>query len=208
MGILQYNTKRMTQIILFDLIDIDAVISYLSICNIIKTIDQIGNRCFACSGGTDKSNFLPRCRKHINVMQNGFFRKIHIIKNDITFQLHIGCAAVLLVKMFPCPHTGSFTTFHNLSIFFSGINKCNITVIFFRFFIQKSKYTLCSRHSHNNKVQLLTHLHNRHIQTLIKGQKTCQTTKGKATKSTDCKNTSHNSNDDVTHISNLRICRS
>ena len=40
MGILQYDTQRLPQIRFFDLVDIDAVITDLTILNIIETVDQ------------------------------------------------------------------------------------------------------------------------------------------------------------------------
>ena len=36
----------------------NAVITYFPVCQVIKTIDQICNRCFPCTGGSDKSYFL------------------------------------------------------------------------------------------------------------------------------------------------------
>ena len=110
--------------------------------------------------------------------------------------------------MFPSPHTGTLACLNDLSVFFLGIDQSNITFVIFRLFIQKSKDTFCTRHSHNDKVQLLADLHDRHIQTLIKGKETCQTTQGKAAKSTDSKDTADNGNDHITDITNLCIGRS
>ena len=43
MGILKYNAKTVAQVCLLYLIDIDSVISDLSVLDIIETVDKIGN---------------------------------------------------------------------------------------------------------------------------------------------------------------------
>ena len=49
MCILQYNSERMTQICFFNLIDINVIVSNLSVSYIIEPVDQVGNRCFSGS---------------------------------------------------------------------------------------------------------------------------------------------------------------
>ena len=58
-GVLEHNTQRPAQIGPFDLIDVDTVIADFAVSNIIKSVNQIGNRCFSCACRTDKSNLLP-----------------------------------------------------------------------------------------------------------------------------------------------------
>ena len=50
----------MTKIILFDLSDIYTVIADLSALNVIETIDQIGDCCLSCTGGTHKCHIFSR----------------------------------------------------------------------------------------------------------------------------------------------------
>ena len=56
MCILQYDSKRSSQIVLLDLININSVITDLTILNIIETVDQIGNRRLTGAGRTDECN--------------------------------------------------------------------------------------------------------------------------------------------------------
>ena len=63
MCILQNNAKRSSQIVFFNLSNIDLIVTDLTFLNIIKTVDQIGNGCFSGSGGTDKRDLLTRLRK-------------------------------------------------------------------------------------------------------------------------------------------------
>ena len=57
MGILQYDTQRLTQIRFFDLVDIDAVVTDLTILNIIKTVDQVRDRGLSGTGGAYEAIF-------------------------------------------------------------------------------------------------------------------------------------------------------
>ena len=68
MGILQNDPERSAQICFFDLVDIDPVITDLSVLDIIKTVDQIGDRCLTGSGRADKRDLLSRFRVKLNVM--------------------------------------------------------------------------------------------------------------------------------------------
>ena len=55
--ILQNNAQCMTQITFSDLVDIDAVIADLAICNIVKTVQQIGYGGFTSTRCTTKATF-------------------------------------------------------------------------------------------------------------------------------------------------------
>ena len=50
----------MPQVGFLDLVDVDSVVTDLSIRNIVKPVDQVGNRRLPCSGSSDKGNLLPR----------------------------------------------------------------------------------------------------------------------------------------------------
>ena len=56
--VLQYDTQRTPQVCLFDFVDVDAVVANLAVCQIIEPVDQVRDRRFSGSCGTDKSNFL------------------------------------------------------------------------------------------------------------------------------------------------------
>ena len=88
MCILQYDPKRVTQVIFFDFADIDAIVADFSILNVIKTVDQVGNRCLSGSGTSDKGDLLTRSSKKIYIVENDFVRiiaKVDIVEYDITF---------------------------------------------------------------------------------------------------------------------------
>ena len=51
MGILQYDPKGMTQVVFFDLINVNAVVADLAILNIVEAVDQVGDGGLAGTGG-------------------------------------------------------------------------------------------------------------------------------------------------------------
>ena len=71
-GILQHNSQRMPQICLFDLVDVDIVIADFSILNVIKTVDQVGNRRLTRASGAHKGQLLPRLCIERNVFEYHF----------------------------------------------------------------------------------------------------------------------------------------
>ena len=165
MSILQDNSQRTAEIILFNLCDVNSVVADLSFLNIIKTIDQVGDRSLSGSCGTYKSKLLSRLCIQADIFQDYFIfivAKGHILKNNISGQLCIGNRTVCRMRMFPCPHSCALLTFCNISVFvLSGIYKSHITFIFFRLLVDQLENTLCSCKRHNNGVKLLSHLHKR-----------------------------------------------
>ena len=109
MGVLQDDPQRPAQIRLFDLVDIDTVIPDLSVLYIIKTVDQIGNRSLAGSGGAHKGDLLSRIGVHLNVMQDDLvvrISKIHAVQHHISLQLFVGDRPLGLMRMLPRPDPG------------------------------------------------------------------------------------------------------
>ncbi len=132
----------MTQIIFADFIDIYAVIADFTVLNIVKTVDQVGDRCLAGAGASDERDFLSRCRIEIHVVQNRFFRhiaEIHIVKHDVPAKLHIVHAAVCPVGMFPRPHAGALRRLSDDAVFFPGAHQGDVALVGFFFLIEQRK---------------------------------------------------------------------
>ena len=86
MCILQNNAKRSSQVIFFDLSNVDLIVTDLTFLNIIEAVDQIGNGCLSGSGRTDKRDLLTRLRKQRYIMQHQLLRhipKIYMLQADI-----------------------------------------------------------------------------------------------------------------------------
>ena len=163
MGILKYDSQRTSQVIFPDLGDVDSVVTDLTFLNIIETVDQVGDGCLSCTGRTYESKFLTRFCKKTDVFQDHFIRVIsegNVFETNVTCQFSVSNGTVCGMRMFPCPHAGSLFAFGDISVcIFSRIDKFYITFIFFRFLINEFKDSFCTRKCHNNRVELLCHLH-------------------------------------------------
>lgn len=60
MRILQDNSQRTAEVILFNLCNVNSVVTDLAFLNIIKTIDQVGDRSLSGSCRAYKSKLLSR----------------------------------------------------------------------------------------------------------------------------------------------------
>ena len=147
----------MTQIRFLDLVDIDAVVTDLTILNIVETVDQVRDRCLSGSGRSDKGDLLTRSRIQIHIVQNNLIRhisKVHIVEDDISGQTLVIYRTVCLMYMLPCPDTGRLIGLCELSVFFLRIHESDITFVGLRFFIEKLEDTLTTCHRHNHTVEL------------------------------------------------------
>ncbi len=162
MRILQHDPQGTAQVILFDLVDINAVIADFSVLNIIKAVDQIGDRCFTRTGAADKGDLLSRRCEHLNIVEHDLvigITEIHIVKNNITGEFRIGDGAIRLVGMFPCPHTGPFPAFLYISgCVFLCADKSYVAFIHFRRLIHQFKDTVGAGKRHHNRIELLADL--------------------------------------------------
>ena len=154
MRILQYDPEGTAQVRLLDLVHIDAVISDLSVLNIIKTIDQIHDRGFTGARCTDKRNLLSGLRIQLDIMQDDLVvtvAEVNLIKYDISLQLHIGRRIRILVIMLPCPDAGPFLTFMQRPVrILFRIDKLHITVVHLGLLVHQLKETVCTRKRHDD----------------------------------------------------------
>ena len=121
-SILKNDTKASSQIIFLNIVDVNSIISYFTILNIIEPVDKISNCSFSCSGTSDKCNLLSRCSIHFNIVKYHFVRiiaKVNSVKCYITSKSCVLCTTAVLCRLLPSPH---------LSIFFS-LNKLIVLVV-------------------------------------------------------------------------------
>ena len=150
----------MTQIVLLNLVYIDAVLADLAGRNIVKPVDKICYGRFACARCADKSNLLSRLGIESYIVKNNLFgivAEVHILHTHIAHQLGIGDCAVL-VRMLPRTCTSSFLSFNELAVNLLCIDERNITVVNFRFFVHKLKNSVRTGKSHNDAVDVLRDL--------------------------------------------------
>ena len=66
--LLKYHAQGTAQICFFDSSDIQSVISDRTFLNIVKTVNQVGNRCFSGTGRTYKGKLLTRLCKKTDIL--------------------------------------------------------------------------------------------------------------------------------------------
>ena len=161
MRILKNYSKRPAQICFFDLVDIDIVVSDLTVLDIIESVDKICDGGLACTGGAYKSYLLSGlCMEH-NVVKDHLLicvSEINIIKGNITFHGLIGCCIVCLVVMLPCPVSCVMICLDDLSVFLLRVYQHYITVISLSRLIKELKYSVSSGQRHDDGVELHTYL--------------------------------------------------
>ena len=133
----------------------------------------------------------------------GIITKVYILQDHITLQLDIISGTLSFVEMLPCPAAGTFVGFGKNTIFLFCIDESNVAFIHFWLFIQKIKDTFCTCKSHNNTVELLADLVDRHVETLIEGQEAGKPAKCEAANAVDGKDTAHHGTDHIADISKL-----
>ena len=119
MRILQDDAQRTAQIVLLDQLDIDAVIGDRSFLDVVKTVDQIGDRRLSGTGRTDEGDLLSRLRIQLDVVQDGLVWHIaegHIMEEHLSTQRHI-LDRTVGTRMTPCPLVGVFLRLDDVSLF-------------------------------------------------------------------------------------------
>ncbi len=211
--VLQNNAEGAAQIPFFNFIDIDSVVTDFAVCDIVESVEQVGDGCLSCAGGADKGNFLPGFRIKRDVMQDWLMRficKIHVRHPYVPGQFGVGYGSVCPVGMFPGPHSGPFSAFHDFSVLFPRIDQCNISIVGFGRFIQQGKNPFRSCKAHDNGIDLMGHLIDvsgkllRHIQK----RNDNADTEGKAGKTEvgcmkEQEASAHKGNNDIQHVAHI-----
>ena len=208
MGILQHNAKASAQIGLFDLLNVNAIIQDRALLNIVKTIDQVGNGGLACARAAHKSDFLAGLGKNVNIMQNGFFRriaKIHPVKAHISGQRHIAYAAIGIVLL-PCPVVGFLLAFGHAAVGIQlHIAQLHRALVLLGLFVQQVENALGARQCHNNAVDLLRHLTDGLVEAAVILQKAGKAAQRKAADAVDGQHRARHGADHIAQIAKVHV---
>lgn len=137
--ILQHHAQRPAQIRLFDLVDVDAIVSDLPVRNVIKPVEQVGDGCLAGAGRADKGDLLPRLSIQRDVVQHGLVGlvgKVHPVEYDAALEAGIGGCAVV-VRMFPRPHAGAPVRLAQFAVRIRNVDEGHIAVVRLRRFVHE-----------------------------------------------------------------------
>ena len=154
MRILQNDAQRLSQIILLDQLDINAIIRDRPLLYIIESVDQIGNCGFSCTCSTDKCHLLTTLSIQLDVIQNLLIlmiAKIHIIKNDISNQRNI-LHSTISSRMPPRPFSCRLLTLNQLTVNLLHMCKRHQAIIRLQVFIHQCKDAGSTCGCHNNGI--------------------------------------------------------
>ncbi len=133
--------------------------------------------------------------------------EIDAVKHHIAFHLHIIHGMVRLMFMPPCPAPGTGLALHQPAVLFFYMNERHIAVVRLRLLIQHLEDALRAGHGHNDGIELLTDLVNRHVKAPVKGQEAGQRSQRQAGDPGERQRTAHYGADYVTHIAQLHVHR-
>ena len=120
--------------------------------------------------------------------------KCHVIEPHISFEFLICDRAVRLMRMLPCPQSGTLPALCKIALYILfRIDKSNVSVVNLRILIHHIKDTLGTRQRHNDGIELLRDLHERLSKALRKLQIRSDHTKRHVSDSHNGKKSSQNS---------------
>ena len=90
--VLQHHSQRTTQVVLVDLVHVDAVVADLAVGDVVKAVDQVGDGGLARAGRTHKGHLLARLGVHAHVVQDlviGRVAKVNVFHDHIALERHV-----------------------------------------------------------------------------------------------------------------------
>ena len=209
--ILQHHAQRAAQIGFFDLVDIDAVVADLAVCDVVEAVDQVGDGGLTGAGGADEGDLLTGAGIQRNVGQHLLFRyiaEVHHVHHDVALQLGVGQRAVAM-GMLPCPVTGMLVGFGDGAILADdSVYQGDIAIVGFRFLIHQIKNTLRAGHGHDDGVKLLGNLADGHVEITGQHHECHQATQGDdgfAWVGNGAQRTAHDGQDRILHITQVIV---
>ena len=158
-GVLQDHAQRPAQIGLFDLVDIDAVVTYLAVVYVIEAIDEVGYRGLARARRAHERHFLPGFGIERDVFEYELFGRIaevHMLDVYVAFELFEGGRIRGFVIVFPSPKSRARAAFGELAVFVVfGAHERDIAVVLLGLFVYQGEYALRARDTHGDGVDLL-----------------------------------------------------
>ena len=105
-SVLKNYRLRAAEVVLLYLVDVYPVIAYLSVGDVVETVDEVRDSGLACAGRADECYLLTCLRVEAYAVEDGLFRlvaEVYVIELDISADLGIGYRTVSLVRVLPCP---------------------------------------------------------------------------------------------------------
>ena len=90
---MQDDAQRATQVRLADLVDVDAVVADLAVGDVVEAVDQVRDRCLACSRGTHEGDLLTGLGPQGDVVQDILLivvGEVHALHDEFAAQARVG----------------------------------------------------------------------------------------------------------------------
>ena len=207
-GILQHDAKRGTQRVLFDGLDVVAVVEDLTLLDVVEAVDQVGDGGLTGAGRTDESDLLARTAIEVDVVQDDFaliVAEVHILKDDVALQLGVSDSAIG-VLLFPGPDAGGLVGLGQGVVGLElGMHQGDVALVDLGLFIQQGEDTGAASQSHDDCVQLHGDLSDGLVEALIKGQEAGQLAQRQAADAADGQRTADHSAEHIAQVAQLAV---
>ena len=161
--VLQHHGERAAQVVLFDLLDVDAVVGDGALLHIVKAVDQVRNGRFARAGGTDERYLLTGFGKEVDVFQH-----VHLLvvaEGDVVeahVALEFNVCKPAFNGAFPGPLVRAAGDFADFALLVAlHVDQRYVAFVDLRFRVDELEDALRARQRADKAVKELGSLHNR-----------------------------------------------
>ena len=161
-GLLQHQAQRAAQIVLLDLVDVDAVVADLAVGDVVEAVDEVGDGGLARAGRADEGHLLAGLGIDRHVVQHVLalhIGKVHVRQPHVAAQRRIGHAAVGLVGMAPGPVAGALLGLLQAAVgLFLHVHQRHIALVRLGRLVDQAEDALRAGAGHDDGVDLLGEL--------------------------------------------------
>ena len=140
MCILKNDTERVTQVVLFDLVNVYAVVTDLAVLDIVEPVDEVRDGSLAGTRRSDESDLLSGLGEKLDIEQYlllGNVAEVHAVKHNVALELYVIRLTACLMEVLPSPATRALLALLESVRAFAGIDEGNITVIGLGLLVEK-----------------------------------------------------------------------
>ena len=155
--VLKHDAERVAEVRLFDVVDVDAVISNLAVGDVIKPVNEVCDRSFACAGRADEGELLAGLGVKGHVMKHLLIRhiaKVYVKEANVALEQTVFHRAVVLPAL-PGPFARALGAGDDRAVFLAAARKRDGSFVTLGLLIEKLKDTSRARNGHCDGVHLL-----------------------------------------------------
>ena len=158
MGVLQDYAHRAAQVGLLYLVDIDSVVAYFAVRDVVEAVYEVRDRRLACAGRADEGYLLAGLCPEADVVQHQLVlvvAEVHAVEHDAALQLGVGDAAVGLVRVLPGPGVGALGDLGDLAVgALLGVHELDVALVGLGLLVHEVEHTLRAGGGGDDEVDL------------------------------------------------------